>query len=555
MGTAPYTILSPASAGGLPVISPACDVLTSYTRTQPTRIIMPTEIIRFQSTSIKNVSMNGDIRYTTANMNMPNYYENYQGLNAATLSLTYNANGYANRAVASGDYGFVWKATRTVSISDQIDYSNVHQPGTTTFTNKTTVATPGTTGTDIYNYSGTLTTTVAATGASTITGASAINTPMPAYFGQKIFTNNMTGTWDASSRATLSLTYRYRAHIIEEGLNGAAANAPLIPGADNNGTVSIYENGGIFNAALRPANHWDLNGTVEVLYDDNAFTPVGPRQTRHYRVHTIYKPRPWATFSGAYNDLERHNNTNQNAATASTYYGPLNHVDYSRVVSFGALIAPNERYGLDFNYAYSDVYAATNICYLSGGTATLPGAATDPSTIPAGAIQSGNVYANGVCNYNTAHSGPATLGEWFGRDFMDAPTQFVSAALRLSPAKEIHTDFGYRISDVNGTRFFNDARDVNGSLVSKYQTPFVNLAVKLSSQLIWKVDYNYFGYGEGGPSGSQYCSTTTTATVIPVLCSSFAPTYPTGVTEPTSGLTAPRTFHANNVTVSLHYAF
>jgi hypothetical protein len=138
---------------------------------------------------------------------------------------------------------------------------------------------------------------------------------------------------------------------------------------------------------------------------------------------------------------------------------------------------------------------------------------------------------------------------------MDAPTQFVSAALRLSPVKEIHTDFGYRISDVNGTRFFNDARDVNGSLVSKYQTPFVNLAWTVHTGVILKADYNYFGYGEGGPSGSQYCSTSTSATAVPALCSSFAPTYPTGVTEPTSGLTAPRTFHANNVTISMHYEF
>ena len=56
---------------------------------------------------------------------------------------------------------------------------------------------------------------------------------------------------------------------------GIPANAPLAVGATNNGTVTINENGGIFNAALRPTNHWDLNGTVEALYDDNAFTPVG----------------------------------------------------------------------------------------------------------------------------------------------------------------------------------------------------------------------------------------------------------------------------------------
>jgi len=576
MGTAPYTILSPASGGGLPVINAACDVVTSYTRTQPTRIITPTEIFRFQSTSIKNVSMNGDIRYTNANMTLPYFYDNFQGLDAAARSITYTGNASGNRAVVSGDYGIVWQATRTVSLSDQIDYSDVHQPGAATFTSLTTMSTPAAPN-QTYTYSGALTTTFAANNTSTLSGASYVNQPLPSYFGQKFLTNNLTGTWDAASRATLSLTYRYRAHTIAQGMPD---NVPLPVGNTGpdcsgsatgvtctGGTVSINENGGIFNAALRPANHWDLNGTVEVLYDDNAFTPVGPRQTKHYRVHTIYKPRPWATFSGAFNDLERHNNTNNNQATtalfvppsatpapngtASTgtpYIGPLQHVDRSRVVSLGAVIAPNEHYGFDFNYAYSDVYASTNICYLNGATATLPGAVQSATTTVCP-----NIWGRGATGA-TEVSG-AALSDWVGRDFMDAPTQFVSAALRLSPVKEIHTDFGYRISDVNGTRFFNDARDVNGSLVSKYQTPFVNLAWTVHTGVILKADYNYFGYGEGGPSGSQYCSTSTSATAVPALCSSFAPTYPTGVTEPTSGLTAPRTFHANNVTISMHYEF
>jgi hypothetical protein len=83
----------------------------------------------------------------------------------------------------------------------------------------------------------------------------------------------------------------------------------------------------------------------------------------------------------------------------------------------------------------------------------------------------------------------------------------------------------------------------------------VNLAWTVHSGVIFKAEYNYDSYGEGGPSGAQYCSTSTASTSVPVLCSSFAPTYLTGLTEPTSGLTAPRTFHANNVTISLHYAF
>jgi hypothetical protein len=553
-----YTIFTAPTTGTLPVINPACDVATSYTRSQPTRILYPTEIFRFQSSSIKNISMNGDFRYTSANMNLPNYYDNFQGLDAAARSIAYTAQASARRAVVSADYGIVWQTTKTFSISDQIDYSSVHQPGTTTFTSKTTQSTPGNPN-ETINYSP-LTTTIAATGSSTISGASSVNTPLPAYFGQTFLTNNLTGTWDATPRATLSLTYRYRTHTIAEGLNGVADNAPLAPGADNNGTVTINENGGIFNAALRPAKNWDVNGTVEILYDDNAFTPVGPRQTKHYRVHTMYKPKSWATISSAYTDLERHNNTGDGAtATGSLYYGPLDHVDHSRVFSLGAVLMPNEHYGFDLNYAYSDVYAATNICYLNGATATLPGAVTPPGSVPAGALNSGNVNSSGVCNYNTGHSGPPVLGDWYGRDFMDAPTQYGSVALAMSPIDKIHSHIGYRISSVNGSRFFNDARDVNGSLVSTYQSPFVNVAWTVRTGLIMKAEYNYYGYGEGGPSGAAYCTTSTpasfsaTPTIAP--CASYAPTYPTGVTEPSSGLTAPRNFHADNVTLSVHYEF
>ncbi|MGD0547078.1 MAG: hypothetical protein ABR991_04545, partial [Terracidiphilus sp.] len=135
-----------------------------------------------------------------------------------------------------------------------------------------------------------------------------------------------------------------------------------------------------------------------------------------------------------------------------------------------------------------------------------------------------------------------------------------SIALMLSPNKKIHSNLGYRISDVSGSRFFNDARDVNGSLVSKYQSPFVNFAWTVHSGWIWKAEYNYFGYGEGGPSGAAYCAVSTTlptpgnpAPVVP--CNSSALTGPTGLTEPSSGLTAPRNFHADNVTIGMHYEF
>jgi hypothetical protein len=533
-----YTIFSaPNTPGGLPIINPACDAVTSYFRSQPTRVIYPTEILRMQSTSIKNISLNGDFRYEVAKSNLPNYYENFNGLDgvAATApgvtpaypaqairSSTETGVAIAQRRVVALDYGMTWQATKKISLADQVNYSNVHQPGNTTLAGSSLNA-PSTTGNETINYAGSL-----AAGPPLSISGNTIGL-IYAYFGTRNLTNNATISWDASSRATLALTYRYQAKtVIQTSGTGPMENL-----------IGMDENGAILNAALRPTNQWDLNGSAEISYTDNSFTPLGARQLQHYRVHTLYRPKPWATISGAYNDLERHNNTN-NTGTPSAD-GPLQHVDHSRIVSLGLVLAPNEHYGFDFNYSYSDVYTSTNICYLSGAytttagsTPSLPGAASTTST-----------GANNLCPDKLTDWGPV-------KDFMDAPTQYFSGGLTYTPNKQINSAVGYRISAVSGNQFFNDAQEVNGSLQSAYQSPYVNLAWTVHPGLIWRAEYNFYGYGEGGPSGAPFCSLATSATTAVVPCGTLSPT---GLTEPSSGLTAPRNFHANNVTLSMHYEF
>ena len=212
-------------------------------------------------------------------------------------------------------------------------------------------------------------------------GSPAIGATQAGYFGQKFTTNDLTVSWDATSRTTLSFTYRYQDHLISEGQGTGAHNVPIPANNTTSGEVTIHENGGIFTAALRPAKNWDLNGSVEAMYNDNAFTPMGFRQLRHYRAHTIYRPKSWATVSGAFNDLERHNNTNNNqnfTGNTTAYFGPLDHADHSRVVSFGTELFPNDRYGLDFNYSYNDVYMADNICF-QGAPMLMPGSTVAPA--------------------------------------------------------------------------------------------------------------------------------------------------------------------------------
>jgi hypothetical protein len=540
--TTVYTLLSPATtAGGRPIINPACPVVTSYLRTQQARTWTPTETIRLQSSAIKNLTVNGNVHYTLGSMSMPSYYENAQGLNGQVVSAI-SSGGYAiaHRAVIGSDFGVTWRANADFSLSDQVTYSSTQEPGYAFIPVPVTLNTPKDSstskGNETINYTGPLTVGVGSLPHGN-TGALASN-----YYGQEYLINNATASWDGWSRARLAFTYRYSNRNIGQGVPHAGP-IPIVVSDPVSGTISINENAGVFNAALHLSKEWDLNGSAEVGYADNAFTAVGQRQFKQFRVHTLYRPKSWATLSGSYSDRERHNNTNNNqdvvSAGDANYNGPLNHIDYSRVGSLGVAITPNEHYGVNLNYSYSDVYAATNICYSSGAAA-----ATLTTPAYAGAA---TVTASGTPNLCV---GNAT---WFARDFQDAPTQFGAVSVSINPNEKLHSNIGYTASAVNGSRFFNDARDVNGSLVSTYQTPFINASYTLRPGLIWKAQYNYYGYGEGGPSGASMCSTATSLTATITPCASIG--VPTGLTEGAAGATAPRVFHANNVTLGIHYEF
>lgn len=62
-----------------PTANPTCSGYLQYFRTAPTRTLMPTEEFRFQSSTVKNIQMSGDVRYTGGTMNLPAYTEFFNG--------------------------------------------------------------------------------------------------------------------------------------------------------------------------------------------------------------------------------------------------------------------------------------------------------------------------------------------------------------------------------------------------------------------------------------------------------------------------------------------
>jgi hypothetical protein len=530
------TFLYPSSNGGKPIIDPSCAVVTSYLRTYPIRTGMPSESLRFQSTSIKNLIMNGQFSFSRMNMNLPSFSDNAWGLNGTTRDEYNSAVGYVKREVYNAGLGVIWEVTKDFDLEDQVTLSANGQPGNVNTSGYTKLVTGTAAGQETINYTGTLTSSVTNSGIATGEVYGLVNT----YFGNEQLVNNLTASWTVTPKATVAFTYRYGNRNIGLNLNVTPTTARTI--------FAITEQGGIFNGSYRVNSNWDINGTVEAMYDDNAFTTMSPRQLRHYRVHTKFRPAKWAVFNATYTDMERHNNT-QNTGVVSPY-GQLDHVDYSRTAGLSGMLTPNEHLAFDFDYIYSDVYTATNICYTNQDSGFITGTT---SIYFAGAASLTSTGAPATCVTSATNSTPT---QWYARAFMSAPTQHGSVGLDLNPNEKTKLGVGYRVSSVAGSQFFTDARAVNGALQSTYQTPYLNVAYTMHPGFTWRAQYDYLGYGEGGPSGAQNCTLTAVANVTAaniVPCATM--TVSTGMNEGTAGATAPRDFHANNIVLGFHYEF
>ena len=421
--------------------NPTCSGYVQYYRTAPTRFLSPTEEFRFQSSTIKNIEMNGRVRYTGGSMNLPNYVEFFNGLdNMGKQIFITTGNASAKRIDVDADYGILWQVSEKISLSEQFDFSNLREPAVS----------------DLSEVD--------------FLGTSMLLPPGPAqppsvtlaqtFFGLKTITSITTLGWDLSSKVTVSLGYKYQKQDIRWVM-------PLSTDALPNGTAYTFPvaaNGGVLSVVLRPTRQWTINGKIEASFADAAYTQIIPRALLHYRILVRYKPRDWATISGTFNDLERRNNV---------YL--VNHLDHSRSLALAATIMPNQRYGFNLSYGYSDIFSQTTLCYAATPPPPGPGAGAAPAD----------------CGTNTN----------LGTGYYDAPTQYGLLGITLVPVKQLRANLGYIISAVNGSTEFLNPLEVAGSLQSNYQSPYANIAWTFHPGLALKANWNHYEYQEAGLSG------------------------------------------------------
>ena len=430
-------------------VNPTCNAFLAYTRSSPVRTLFPTEQIRFQSQAIPNFKFNGRVLYNGTTSNLYNFNEFFNGFTSrGTVRQTFvSGSARARRINVNGDIGFVWQLTPKISATQVYDfwYFRIHGANSlaeTDFTGASMLVPPG--------------------------NPTTVTTTDSQFLNQETNATTTTLAWEVTPRARVSVGYRYRSRTI-------AQVGDMIP---------IHENWGLFGTSLRPNSQLRINFNFDGMYADNAFTRISPRQLQHYVARATYQPRGWLNFSGAVNIYEARNNVQT-----------VNHLEHNRNFSFGASIAPGEKWSTDLSYSYNSAFSSTILCYAS--TPPPPTAGIAPP----------------VC---------ADAGTPFqSSGYYNAPTQSGSFGFVFSPINRLHGKAGYRISAVNGSTEVMNVRQVNGSLQSYFQTPYAELAFDLERKWTWKADYNFYGYGEGLPIGP----------------------------------TLPRNFHGNVVTLSVTYAF
>lgn len=463
--------------------NPCVNGYLQYSRSTPTRTLFPTEEFRFQSGAIKKLQTNGRILYTGTSMNLPSYQEYFNGMESRVTAVTTNKTNYCSKSTTAGvttyfdchqtstftgsakgqrinvsaDLGAVLKISDKVSLSDQYDFQDFRISAFNSIA-------------EVQGFG----INMLAAPVITANGATVADNN---FLGQKTNTNTVMAEFQPTAWGSLSIGHRYRTRHISTG--------PADP------VYNEHQNSGLVGIVVRPTSQWRVNGDLEVGYSDNAFVQISPRQWQQYKIRTAWKPKNWATVSGRFNDLERRDNVYR-----------VNHLDHSRSITVGTSLAPSEKYGLDLSYGYLDVFSRTTTCY---GDTFAPLGAT-PIT---GTFACGNI---------TATSNPPG---YYGSGYYDAPSQYGSIGVMLSPVKPVRTSFGYRMTALDGRTELLNPRAVPGSLQSQYQSPYASLAWAVAKGWGVKGDWNYYGYGEGTPIGP----------------------------------TAPRSFRGNLYTLGMHYEF
>jgi hypothetical protein len=481
-----YPCATPVLADG--TANPTCNAFTSYTRYGRVRSTYPTEQFSFQSSYWRRVDFSGRAIYSSAESLMPNYASMFAGLESRTAAAIQNiiappgGGADARRLSLTTDFATTVEVTDKFHIVDQFRYSNFRIPGKWLYLNNTLfaptlLATPN-------PYSPATCPTITSAGCPQHTassGADVITDSLSDFLRQADTVNTFELEYEFTRRVSGYLGYRFeRRNIADINTDnqvsvfyptlpnrGGCAGLPLVNGVctvasvleAENDNVQINAHSALAGFSAKPTDKWRLNGDVELMSADNAFTRISPRHLQLYRIKTNYRPKDWMNLGAAVYIRE-----NRNTAL------DIGNLQHNRSYSFNGTFMPvTSKWGFDVAYDYNDIFSQTNICFVSTPT-------------PAGALSCGAPFLSGLSVYSEL-------------------THFASGSLYLKPVRRVTANLGYTITSSNGSTLILNPNAPTGPLSFNYHLPMAALAVELQKYLVFKTGWNYYDYNEKSAAG------------------------------------------------------
>jgi hypothetical protein len=189
---------------------------------------------------------------------------------------------------------------------------------------------------------------------------------------------------------------------------------------------------------------------MELMYADNSFTRITPRQLQQYRARVVYKPVQWADFSASVNIRENRNNTLD-----------IGNLQHNRSYALAAVFSPRSNFAFDLSWNYNDVHSETNICFAA-------------TPVPPGSLTCGAPFLSG---------------------------HFLSANIMWKPIKRVTTEVGYTGTFASGDTLILNPFAPLGPLDYNYHLPSASVRVELAPRWTLMGGWNYYGYGEDSDPG------------------------------------------------------
>jgi hypothetical protein len=559
IGTTPCAKPITNAATVPPTVTPTCNGFLSYGQMQDPRSSFSTEQFRFQTTYVRNLSLTGSAAYSGGDNMLKDFDEVANGWTSRTLlrESTVAGPAQAKRVTVRADFTAEYRLTDKLSVIDEFNYNNWRNPSMWATADTNLFATPPGPG-----QSGMLLPIAMVTPANFAavcplgsvlngyngpncpqhvsgSGADVTNELVSQFLAQNIRDNTVELKYDFTPRLTGIIGYMFMARTIADfsatfdtgeiyfpgGPTGNAANLYLaargdcalvsgvLPAACFKNPDGSVQEGTLANPVAEAGN--DAARTLYEIHENAATLDVSARPTDAWRINadlmfgynnnsfTRISPRQLQSYKihATYRPtpwwtMDAAIDIHENRDNVST----VNNLEHGRTYSLIATLAPNEKLWFDVGYHYMDVFTQTLICFPEAASAAF-------STPCPAALATGS-------------------GELQTASFYSSKDNYLYGDVMWKPVKRVTTMFGYAGSIVRGTSTLLSPVAPTGTLDFDYLTPFASLTIDVYKGISYKTAWNYYGYDDRGIAN------------------------PAGLVPLPS-----QTFDANNVTISVRYAF